>query len=223
MAKNFDKHGWLQAVQGSTDPKFSDREFRIAFIICSQFTWRDGKGWTFDVVDVVKVCPANPSLERTIKTMAKLCKAGFLEEEYRRDTGPGLRAQRAFNLQNTGTPASGCSGEHRDRTAEHRDGNEEHRDATTEHRDGNDPTPGRKRPNTGTPASSETPAYQAEGDPQGISEGISEGVYQGMYQGDLQGGYTRVECSDCRKPLFSPHERDAAMCNTCAAAEEKSA
>jgi len=29
----FDKHGWLRAVQA--DPTFSDRKFRLAFVICN--------------------------------------------------------------------------------------------------------------------------------------------------------------------------------------------
>jgi hypothetical protein len=233
MAKTFDKHGWLRAVQASTNPVFSNLEYRIASIICTQFTWRDGRGWVFDTDDVAKACPTSPSFERSRKAMAKLCAAGFLVETYRRNTGPGLTSQRKFDLRNTGTPASDCSEEHRDASAEHRDANKEHRDATTEHRDQTDRTPGPDRPNTGTPASSQTPSDQAEGASQGIYEGIKEDVYQGIYQGDLQGGSGRGEeptdyvpqkrprCGDCSRPIFNPAYEHTGLCQQCTQEREQ--
>ena len=86
--ESFDKHGWLQAVQADT--QFSDREFRLAFVICSQFTRRDGTGWPVELDRIATAVKGGMHSVKIRNGLSKLCKAGYLAETYRRSTGPGL-------------------------------------------------------------------------------------------------------------------------------------
>jgi hypothetical protein len=99
----FDKHGWLKAIQA--DPNFTDREFRLAFVVCNQFTRRDGTGWPVELDRIAEAITGGFNAVKLRQGLLKLCREGYLIEKYRRSTGPGLTAQRAHDLlpQNTDT------------------------------------------------------------------------------------------------------------------------
>lgn len=154
MERAFDKHGWLQAVQAHTNPKFTDRDFRIAFLVCSKFTRREGIGWVNELQKMAKEMPDTPNLERFRKSLDKLVKAGFLQETHRSVGGRGLKSSRAYNLCKPVTLQSQVS---------------ETRDPTVQN-------PGPYGTKPVTVQSGKNPPELGEDPPKGTSEGTPKGT-----------------------------------------------
>lgn len=154
--ETFDKHGWLKTVQA--DNRFTEHQFRLAFVICNQFTRRDGTGWAVKLADVAAAIGGTKpglSLDRLKSGLAKLCEARYLVETQRSKGGAGLKATRCHNLVKPTTPASGVIGETYDAS-----------EANLR----------RQRRKPTTPASNELPSEQPKEGPKGTSKGTSEGT-----------------------------------------------
>jgi hypothetical protein len=167
----------MKALQ--KDAQFTEREFRLGFVMCTEHTWRNGKGWAKDLTDIADSVTGGYSDVRLRAALSKLCRHGYLTETYRRSTGPGLSARGAWDLRmpNTDTPALQCS-DNTDTPAR-------------EHRNGSVRTPIRQRANTDTPAYAAKVSHQPKGDLQGTSAGISQGTSQGVERW----------CKECDKPV----------------------
>lgn len=165
MDVTFDKHGWLRAVQ--KDRAFTDREFRLAFVICNEFTWRNGKGWAVELDHLADAIKGGFSDVKLRAALAKMCKAGYLVETYRRSTGPGITAKRSHDLrlpQNTATAQLHRS----DNTA-----TEQFDTATVRF---NTAT---VRFDTATERFDQNPPDQGKDTPKGTSEGTTKGTSEG--------------------------------------------
>lgn len=201
----FDKYKWIKSVQSDTD--ISDREFRLAVVMASQFVWSNGVGWLVEMDAIGAAVATGYSQSRLGKALGRLCDKGYLVETKRVSTGPGIKAKRAYNLKNTEPDKSHCS-DNTDTAASRcfPDSNNTE-PAASEHRDASVRTPGPQRPNTGTQGSPQTCSDQPKG--------ASQGSYQGIYQGSLQGGEANDRIGRCDGCGFEGPLASERLCMEC--------
>jgi hypothetical protein len=94
--KVFDKLGWLNTVQ--EDPTFTDREFRLAAVMCLEFTGEDGVGWPVELEDIAAAITSGVRLDWLKLALTKFRRAGYLVETYRSSPRRDRKAERAHNL-----------------------------------------------------------------------------------------------------------------------------
>jgi hypothetical protein len=199
--ESFDKYGWMKAVQG--DPQFSDREFRLAFVICSQFTRRDGTGWPVELERIAAAMAPGMASNRLREALVKLCNGGYLVETYRRSTGTGLTAQRSHSLipqpGNTDPVAGHCS------------------ETLTPDGTNTDPV----QVNTDPVAVNTDPVQGAQtwsDQPKEPPKGTLEGTYKGFSEGTTNGrqGTESFTCSGCERDFSGrPTTPSMMLCFDC--------
>lgn len=201
MEDKFDKHGWLKAVQ--RDASFSDREFRLAFVIANQFTKGNGIGWPVELERVADAITGGFTQVKLRKGLKKLRDAGYLVETYRRSTGPGLTAKRSHNLcqlKNTETVGLQCY-ENTETVRSNTDTLWSNTDTV--------------RLDTDTVRFSQTWSDQPEGPPKGTLEGTYKGTSEGTTNGS-EGTESGFTCSRCQLDFsvrpFSPSRQ---WCKEC--------
>jgi hypothetical protein len=92
----FDKFAWLKALR--SDPRFSDKEVRVAMAVCTDYARRDGTGWLVDLDALAASVPGEMSRNRLKIVLQKLTHHGYLIETGRTSGGRGLTARRSHNL-----------------------------------------------------------------------------------------------------------------------------
>jgi hypothetical protein len=96
----FDKFSWLKALVA--DPALSDKEVRLAALICISKVRRDGTGWRVYLDELAAEIPGGMDSHRMRTAFQKLVRRGFLIEQERSMGGRGRRAYRWFNLSKPG-------------------------------------------------------------------------------------------------------------------------
>lgn len=105
---SFDKFTWLKALQ--SDARFTDKEFRLATAVCTEFTRSDGTGWAVELAVLAKRVPGELSPHRTKALLKRLCDCGYLVETWRSSGGRGQVARRAHDLSHPPKPGTQASG-----------------------------------------------------------------------------------------------------------------
>jgi hypothetical protein len=97
---NFDKFLWLNKL--SADPRFSAQQRQLGTVIGTTYTWKTGHGWAVELAELA-AASGYKSVRTVNPALTKLCKAGYLVETYRRNTGPGKPAQVSYTLRHPNT------------------------------------------------------------------------------------------------------------------------
>lgn len=92
----FDKFAWLKALVA--DPTVTDREFRLAALLCISKSRRDGTGWRVKLDNLAAEMPEGMDRDRMNLAFRKMIQRGYLHEVERSVGGRGVRAYRWFNL-----------------------------------------------------------------------------------------------------------------------------